>query len=227
MGLTILYKIIFEGSKKELIKSLEAFRNFCLDLPFAEVGKVISTEATQEHIDAFIEMQRRRKAGGSGEYKPNVPQQPFEEIEAIIDYIIKKPCPVNKIKPSPIVFLRLWAGEGCELTTFPFNHKNKVWSCQGFTKTQYAVEFVKCHLLVIRALEYLKENSFDVEVFDEGKYWETKDLKVLAEQINKYTSLLTSFSDQLKEFSQKTGMPYKAEIDKCKNIMKIDEPPTF
>jgi len=59
-------------------------------------------------------------------------------------------------------------------------------------------------------------------VFDEGEYWQTKDLKVLARQINKYTSLLSSFSDQLKEFSKNTGMTYKAEIDKCKNIMKIE-----
>jgi hypothetical protein len=225
MGLTIHYNVVFEGSKNELIRSLEAFRNFCLDMPFAKVGKVISIEVTQEHIDAFIDMQRRRKAGGSGEYVTNMPEQPFEEVEAIIDYIIKQPCPLNKIEPASIVFFKLWAGEGCEQTTFPFKQKDNKWVCSSFTKTQYATEFVKCHLLVIRALEYLKDNGFTVNVIDEGKYWDTKDLKVLAEQINRYTSLLSSFSDELKEFSQKTGMTYKAEIDKCKNIMKIDELP--
>lgn len=225
MGLAINYNVDFEGSKNELIRSMEAFRNFCLDLPFAKIGKVISTEVTQEHIDAFIEMQSRRADGGSGKYEPNVPEQPFEEVEAIIDYIIKQPCPLNKIEPASIVFFKLWAGEGCEQTTFPFKQKDIKWACSSFTKTQYAIEFVKCHLLVIRALEYLKDNGFTIDVFDEGKYWETKDLKVLAEQINRYTSLLSSFSDELKEFSQKTGMTYKAEIDKCKNIIKIDDPP--
>jgi len=137
----IHYNVDYEGTREELIEKLQALRHFCLDLPFAKVGKVISTEATKEHIDAFIDMQSCRQAGGSGEHEPNVPEQPFEEIEAIIDYIIKQPVPTNKIKPASSISFKLWAGEGCEFTTFTF--KQKKVELPGFYKNAICVGVCK------------------------------------------------------------------------------------
>ena len=141
MRLMIHYNVDYEGTREELIEKLQALRHFCLDLPFAKVGKVISTEATKEHIDAFIDMQSCRQAGGSGEHEPNVPEQPFKEIEAIIDYIIKQPVPTNKIKPASSISFKLWAGEGCEFTTFTF--KQKKVELPGFYKNAICVGVCK------------------------------------------------------------------------------------
>lgn len=229
MGLTIHYDVEFKGSKEALIKKLEAFRNFCLDLPFAEVDKVSSVDITKKHIEVFSQLQSQFAYPNNSQ--ENLAKRDLimsklgvktDQINEIIEYTHKKNSLIGKIKPTSVVYFKIWAGEDCEGTSFTFKQKGKKWVCRGFTKTQYATEFVKCHLLVIRALDYLKDNGFIVEVKDEGEYWETKDLKVLGKNINEFTSLLSSVSGELKEIAKKTGMTVESAIDKCKNIVKVD-----
>ena len=55
------------------------------------------------------------------------------------------------------------------------------------------------------------------------RFWETRDYKILAENINDYTNLLNSISGQLKKAVKGIDMSFKAEIDKCQNFMKVKE----
>ena len=87
---------------------------------------------------------------------------------------------VGKVKS---VSLNLLAGEGCENTNLNFEKHGKKWTCKSFTKTQYAKNFAKCHLLVISLFDMLKENGFEVEIYDESDYWETRDLSNLAKNM--------------------------------------------
>ena len=122
-----------------------------------------------------------------------------------------------------MISLYLWPGEGCESSELNLQKRKRKFVCSSFCKTQYAEQFVKCHLLVVQLLDMLKAEGFDVDVYDEGGYWQTRDLKVLAKNINDYTSLISSVLGGLKSAAGEKGMVVDAPIEGCKNIMKVDE----
>lgn len=128
-------------------------------------------------------------------------------------------------KPATVISFGVWAGEGCESTDFNFEKRGERWVCSSFTKTQYAEEFVKCHLLVIKVLDLFVEQGFTAKVNDEGEYWETRDLSKLAKSINEYTQMIQAICGGLKKAAEKTNRDIRIEapIDECKNYMKVDE----
>ena len=95
--------------------------------------------------------------------------------------------------------------------------------CRSFCKTQYATRFVDCHLLVIKLLDMLQEKGFKLDVSDEGNYWETRDLEVLAKNINDYTVLLGAVFDSLKQSCSKSGqnLSVQSQIEHCKNLVVV------
>jgi len=125
-------------------------------------------------------------------------------------------------EPTTVVSFGVWAGEGCESTDFSFEKRGKKWVCSSFTKTQYAEEFVKCHLLVIRVLDLFVEQGFAAKVNDEGEYWETRDLSKLADNINEYTTMIQTMFSGLKKAAKKTDFEIEAPIENSKNYMKVD-----
>jgi hypothetical protein len=64
------------------------------------------------------------------------------------------------------------------------------WVGNAFTKTQYAEHFVKSHLTVVAILDACKQFGILASVSDEGEYWETRDVKVLGENINESTAFI-------------------------------------
>jgi len=127
------------------------------------------------------------------------------------------------VKPTTMVSLPLMPGEGCESSDLHFQRIRGKYRCKSFCKTQYAKQFVKCHLLVIQLLDMLKKEGFEVDVYDEGEYWQTRDLKVLAKNINESTAVISSVLGGLKSAAEERGMVVDAPIETCKNIMKVDE----
>jgi hypothetical protein len=66
------------------------------------------------------------------------------------------------------------------------------------TKTQYAG--VDTHLALIKLLKYLGAKYFtELEVEDEGQYWETGDETLLRSQFHKYNQVLEALTDALSE----------------------------
>jgi hypothetical protein len=127
----------------------------------------------------------------------------------------------EELKPSKVTSLNIWPGKGCESSDLNFYKRGKWWTCRSFTKTQYAEEFVKCHLLVVRLMDMLKEEGFSVDVCDEGDYWETRDLEKLADNINQYTSMIKSIFGTL---IKKGGFDnIEAPITECENYMKVNK----
>jgi len=62
-----------------------------------------------------------------------------------------------------------------------------------FVKTQYAGQEV--HKLIIHLFKHLSIKYFhEFTLFDEGKYWETNDEKLLKEIFDQYTNLIEDFS---------------------------------
>ena len=87
-------------------------------------------------------------------------------------------------------------------------------------KTQFAP--IDIHITVIKLLKYLEKRYFDeLEVFDEGKYWDTEDEKLLSQKI-KFISdrmdmveQILNNSEELRE--QKTVAEF---VDKLEEILR-------
>jgi len=216
MGLTINYDITFSGNRKDLQQKLEKIRQKCLDLPFYEVGEVETKKITQEAINVFHQLQAES-------FYPNNTTENLKRRDDILrarfnldvwDFLA-----VNN-KPSIIVDLFLLAGTGCEGTSLIFVRRGNKYKCSGFTKTQYAEKFVGSHFLIIHLFDMIKEmEEFKVDVRDEGEYWETRDLRILAKNINDYTGMLKSISGVLKD----QDIQAESNIDKSENYIKINK----
>jgi hypothetical protein len=76
------------------------------------------------------------------------------------------------------------------------------WLWQGFCKTQYASavsdeHFVKCHLIVVSMLDEAKRIGFDVTVYDDGLYWDTRSRETLLLELQKMNRLMARFAGAL------------------------------
>ena len=218
MGLTIHYSIEYEGTTKQLQKKLKEVRRICLDLPFQNVGERVNTvKITKEIIQIYERLSQ----------KVNYPNNSKENL-AMRDSILKElgtsTCQMAELeegKPTTIVSLDLLPGEGCESMDLCFQRRDGKYVCESFCKTQYAEEFVQCHLLIIKLLDLLKEKGFEVEVVDEGGYWETRDLKVLAKNLNESTSGILAIGGLIRSGAEQLGMTVESAIDDCENYMEV------
>ena len=206
MGLTVHYTIKFDGTQKELVRKLNSIRSKCLDLPFQEVGEVKAVKITQNIINEFNSWQRNTNYPNNSEENLKQRDMALEKlgvstwimVEAGIFRQDENSC-WRELKPTSSVFLFIWPGKGSESCDLNFYKRGKKFVAKSFCKTQYALDFKHCHLLVIKLLDMLKnEEGFDVEVHDEGKYWETRDMKVLAKELGDYRILVEKIGGQLK-----------------------------
>jgi len=218
MGLTIHYTIEFDGATEQLQGELEEVRHICLNLPFEKVGESVKTVNITEDIIRIYD--------GLSQ-KVNYPNNSQENL-AMRDSILKElgtstsqMVEFGEGKPTTTVSLDLLPGEGCESMDLCFQLRDGNFVCNSFCKTQYAEEFVKCHLLIIKLLDLLKDKGFEVDVVDEGEYWESRDMKVLAKNLNESTSGILAIGDMLKSGAEQLGMIVESSIDDCQNYMKV------
>jgi len=93
-----------------------------------------------------------------------------------------------------------------------------VWS--SFCKTQYAnapelggwPNFQRAHLSVVAVLEHMQQIGFRVHVSDEGDFWQTRDLAVLARNIGQYDAMIAGMAGVLKDASVAAGVPFESPI---------------
>ena len=63
-----------------------------------------------------------------------------------------------------------------------------------------------------------------VDIYDEGEYYQTRDINILAENINESTAMIAGVLGSLQsKIKVKTEMTIEAPITKCQNYMKVDE----
>lgn len=114
--------------------------------------------------------------------------------------------------PIEIIAFRTWPGKGCEpanlgLCRFPSRIEidNKSietelgisWRWSSFCKTQYAMQgglehFLKCHLTIIKMLDFAKELGILKRVSDEGGYWEKRSIQDLVKGIGEWDSYIAA-----------------------------------
>lgn len=101
---------------------------------------------------------------------------------------------------------------------FPEQKKYKKFLYFISVKTQYAG--IETHALVIQLLKYLSKKYFlNFNVSDEGKYWETGDLKILKNQFKLYNALIEDFSFGLQTIELSGGETIEDYIKRLMNII--------
>ena len=231
MGLTIHYTVEFNGTTKQLQSKLEKIRHACFNLPFEEVGEQVETvKITKDIIKIWDWLQSMLS-------HPNNTQDDLDMRNLIMKKLGVSTWRMIElgewkhednrhwkvVKPTTMVSLSLWPGEGCESSDLHFQRIRGKYICKSFCKTQYATHFARCHLLVIQLLDMLKAEGFNVDVYDEGEYWESRDIKVLAKNINESTALIAGILGSLKSAIADRGIVVEAPIENSKNYMKVDE----
>ena len=197
-----------------------------MDLPFANVGDTIDTvKITKKHIKVYNWLQATLRYPNNSTENRAMRDLIMQMLGLDIRTIIKaeRSQPDGTLQPTQCISLALWPGDGCEACDLGFVKHDKVWRCRAFCKTQYATHFVQCHLLVIKMLDLLKESGFTVEVDDEGDFWETRDLKALADNINDSTALIKNIFGVLKTHCDKEGFTLQAPIAASKNYLKVSD----
>jgi len=205
MGITIHWELEAPpGSAEAAAAKLERVRRACLKLPFKEVGKV-------EHIPPktckAVPRRKKRK----------------DDLYWAV-FCARKYVPTGRgyraVKPLEVVRLPLLAGEECDTTNLVLARYpgDEGWSGQGNTKTQYATHFVESHLLVIAALDACKAAGILKEVIDEGGFWETRDMKTLARNINASTDMIRRVYENL---NRALGGRVASPIESCRNYVRV------
>lgn len=131
---------------------------------------------------------------------------------------------VERIKASGNgLALRVDVGPGCEYFTVMLGRmgNGKVWRGGRFTKTQYAEHSLDAHLAVIAMLDACQEAGILKSVYDEGDYWQSRDIEKLAKNINTSTDTLRAISGMLKAPAEKIGFQFHSAVEQSANYIKV------
>lgn len=115
----------------------------------------------------------------------------------------------HNVPPARLFAFTVQPGEGCEMATFGLASYPKTiqvdgrrvstglvgWSWSSFCKTIYAgnpeyggaPNFVRCHLAVIALLDEAKLSGLQVDVHDEGDFWQQRDVLLLGRHCRPWT----------------------------------------
>jgi len=212
VGLTLHYHLAAgDVSVEKAREYVENLRQKALDLPFQEVGRIVELEGKEcEHQHS--------------EGNPNA----WMQLQGGI-YVKLTEDRSLSVSATQIIGFTAFPGEGCEsaeigLATYPkttrfrgedvkVEQAEKGWSWGGFCKTQYASDprcggvknFLRCHVTLIKLLDAAKELGILEEVYDEGEYWEKRDIEALAKEIGEWNQALAAVAGQIQSELDQEG----------------------
>lgn len=248
MGLKIGYYFKFNGSKKELLCKVRDLRNRFKHVDVSRVMDVHEiTQATFErgsdHMEYMLgfmmllnhfektvpekkQIELLDRIGGMNRLKdmPVRIRNRYAKLQVQVDGIWEGRK--RRIAQSGNgIYFNVDVGNGCEYFAVMLARlgNGTVWRGMGCTKTQYAVPFVESHLTVVYMLDLCKESGILERVEDQGGYWESRDLKVLAENINASTEFMKIASKALQQIGEKKLFVVHNAIDECANYVNAKE----
>jgi len=226
MGITIHYDFKHKGDSKSAFVKLETVRK-----------NILKLQKNHKYIVQVVSPIFMLKYDKENYVSPNVLKMP-RQIQRTYNWAKIQYCPRerfidNKYIETPqeeikkhrgFVFL-IYTDSGSEPTNIGLISKdNKHWFGSAFTKTQYATDFLRCHITIIRILDICKAVGILSKVLDEAQYWESRNLRLLAKNINESTAFISSVIgkiEETKEFDGEKIDTIEAPINKCKNFMRI------
>lgn len=202
MGLTLHYQFQLNSASIDRAREkILALREIAIELPFQEVGELVEIEGEECKFD------------------PDKTDDRNSYLKLMSSKIFKiAPDTFSSLDPIHIIAFKTRVGQGCEPAAFglaiyaPPGEVND-WSWSSFCKTQYAsnpdyggVEnFLKCHLMLIKMLVEAESLGILSDVFDEGNYWESRQLEVLLSKVNEANVLVASFSGKFRDMLSDDG----------------------
>ena len=256
MGLTIHYSISLprHTTTENVQAKVNALRQRCLDLPFKEVGEIISLSAKNGDKMSWRDLGDERGAKWDLLFgtKGRAQWDALLNASSAPD-TLKQDENGSMIKEVPAeiaIGFAAWPGDGCEGSdisigllpaeisapiyrgadkTLPLEVGGN-WQGRRACKTQYAnspdcgglPNFLRCHLCVIAMLDAAKEIGFDVDVSDEGGYWENRDVKALVEKIGQWDQMLAAMFGAMKDAAKSTGIKSVSAMDGRSDFEKLE-----
>ena len=87
------------------------------------------------------------------------------------------------------------------------------------TKTQFAP--VDVHVAVIKLLKYIQQKYIsNLDVYDEGEYWQTGNEKILKRKIDFLNSVMDQLEDVLSTIEIEEGSSAESIVDKIEEVLK-------
>lgn len=231
MGLTIHYTLTTKLDQlKDIRRLVQTMREWALELPFQEVSAIKEfQEAEADHHDTADE-DRWLKIQAAG---------------SIMDGQVHL-----RVPPQCILAFSTWPGEGCEQANFGFCNypafittptptgrqrrlatKLDGWRWSSFCKTQYASDprcggvpnFLRCHLCVVKMLDFLHQSGLvEVEVKDEGGYWEGRNLEKLAREVGDWNEHIAGLVSMFRSSAGAEGKTTDAPITQFANFEHLE-----
>ena len=227
MGLTIHYKLQSDvRTAKQARQLVEQLRKKALDLPFAEVGAVVELK------------------GNACDYHTYDGNNSLRWLAIQAEQHVERESNYYRVKPKHVIAFTADPGEDCEPANFglclypatifvpdPRTGLNcrlrtelNGWCWSSFCKSQYATRhglehFLRCHLSVIRMLDYAKELGILASVNDEGDFWEKRDIQALAQEVGSWNEGMAALVRKLKDLF---GGNIEAPITKFPNFEHLE-----
>jgi hypothetical protein len=227
MGLTIHYSLeLNNGDEAEARRMLGKLRHRALELPFARVGELADFTGTECDVP-----------GG-----PGTDAMGWLLIQA--NQYIERDSETYAVPAERVIGFMTGPGKGCEpanfgLCLYPATFVDREgremptelgfgWSWSSFCKTQYASNpeaggiesFLRCHLSIVKLLDYAKELGILKSVHDESGYWEHRDVAALVADVGRWNSLMAGFVGKMKDLMGDRGI--QSEITKFPNFEHLE-----
>ena len=190
MGMTIHYSFETETKNpKKVKKIIRELHNFAMDLPFEKVGDII-------HLKGDECDKTKNKRDDLFWILTNA--EDFRKTKDGTAYV--------SFPPSEIIAFEADPAKGTEWAEFGLARFENKWKWKAFCKTQYATKygienFLHGHLLVITMLDKAKELGILKEVYDEGGYYEKRNVQELVKEVGEWNQFVAAFSGMLKDLS--------------------------
>lgn len=217
MGLTLGFELSLSGETSEA-EVAERFRNLrkrAIDLSFKAVSEVIRLEGDAivefrplhglafESLDHVVQLSAHLQRDHL--YSDAIGLSLEDECVAIDEHSreyhpIVAPPEINGVAWG----FAIQPADGSEPAAFVLSQLRTVprptrWWGQCFCKTQYASvhgndNFIRCHTSLVGLLDAAKEIGFEVEVFDDGGYWDSRDVHALSEAVADMNRVVARFA---------------------------------
>jgi hypothetical protein len=110
------------------------------------------------------------------------------------------------IGPDSGWFVAVLPGEKSESANFGLCRYKGIdrWQLTGWCKTQYAAKhgvehFIACHRRIISILDFIRDLGVEVDVTDEGEFWETRSLDRLKQRLGVYDRIVAATAGMFKD----------------------------
>lgn len=215
MGLTIYYELRASAEASEVMvrDQLSALRARALQLPFARVSALVELTETDlngpwpmqglafPRLEDVVDVAARSERDACYRRQTGIPDS---------EWSVDAPETFSVLA----IGFAVAPGAGSEPAAFglttarPFGTTQ--WSWRSWCKTQYASvhgdeHFLRCHESVIAVLSAARDLGLEVDVHDEGGYWESRDRAQLLARVTDMNRLIARFAGTFVDRAREAG----------------------